>query len=98
MAKGKTVEVSLSEAKKALKGYKEIYEVIEFWVGQRGWRLLGQGHKFGLWPPDPGIRLTPPWVRVDGTPSGDVGNAARAIDNACLRMEAAITAAPRDTE
>lgn len=84
-------EVSLAAAKKALKGYKEIHGVLEYWVTEKGWRIVGQGHKFALWPPNPGFRLVPPWVRIDGTPSGDRGNSARAVQRACTAMDKLIS-------
>lgn len=76
-------EVDLAEVRRALKGKYEIYEAIAYWV-KKGWRVRGQGHKYGLYPPDPGIRMDPPtWVRVDGSPRADSCWVAKRIHREC---------------
>lgn len=87
---GSWPEVGLSEVRRAFKNKHEVYEEIAFWVA-KGWRVRAQGHKFGLYPPDPGMRLNPPFVRVDGSPSCDATWQARTLRRQCKAMEQKIT-------
>jgi hypothetical protein len=88
---GSWPEVDLQEVRRAFKGQREVYEEIVAWV-DRGWRVRGQGHKYGLYPPapDPGVRLVPPFVRVDATAKGDAAWRAKIIRRDCRAMEARI--------
>lgn len=84
---GSWPEVTLRQVRRALKGRHQVYEAIEYWV-KRGWRVRGQGHKFALYPPDPGVRLAPPnWVRVDGSPGPDAAWIAKVVHRECKNLE-----------
>jgi hypothetical protein len=90
-------EVPLKQVKAALKGRRTVYEEIEYWVSEEGWRVRGQGHLFGLYPPDPGndVRLIPPWVRVDGTAKCNPTTQARIVRRECQAMQKRIKEAQR---
>lgn len=64
-------EVPLDQVRTKYKGRHEIYEEIKYWVTEKEWRVRDQGHGFTLWPPDTGVRRTPPWVLIGGTPEGN---------------------------
>jgi hypothetical protein len=72
--------------------------VVEFWVKEKGWRVRGQGHKYGLYPPDPGVRVVPPFVSLGGTPSGSATWHAKRIGRACERLLEAIAERSLDIE
>lgn len=86
-------EVTLDEVRRAFRGKHEVYEVIRYWVSEKGWRVRSQGHRYGLYPPDPDVRVLPPYVRVDGTPRGDASWQARRIHRDCVNHEKSIKAA-----
>jgi hypothetical protein len=83
-------EVTLKEVRKSFKGRHVVYEAIAHWVNDKQWRVRGQGHKYGLYPPNPPVRVVPPWVRVDGTVSADPTWQARQVHRDCRRLEQAI--------
>lgn len=90
---GSWEEVALSEVEKSFKRRREVYEEIEYWVKTKKWRVRGQGHKYGLYPPDPGFRVMPPpppWVRVDGTSKSDSKWQAKTTRRECQKLERAI--------
>lgn len=91
-------EVSLDDVRKAFRGRHEIFEAIAFWVRERGWRVREQAHKYGLYPPDPGFRMIPPFVRIDGTAAGDAKRQARMLNRNCEQLQAAIEARKSDLE
>jgi hypothetical protein len=83
-------EVPLTEVRKAFKNRHEVYEAIAYWVTEKGWRVRGQAHKFGLYPPNPSVRVIPPWVRVDGTVRADATWQAKRVHRDCRILEKAI--------
>lgn len=88
MAMGSWPEVPLKEVRTAFKGRYEVYNAIEFWVREKEWRVRGQGHKYALYPPHPGVRLDPPtFVRVDGTPNSDATWQAKQVHRNCNMLE-----------
>lgn len=84
------LEVDLSEVRRAFVGRREVFEAVEHWVTEKNWRVRKQGHKFALWPPDPGFRLMPPFVRVDGTVKSDATWQARIVHRDCRKLENSI--------
>lgn len=95
---GSWEESSLSEVRTAYKGSKEVPATVEKWL-KKGWRVRKQGHGFGLWPPDPGIRWAPPpapFARFDHTPVGDGKSQARVLGRRCLELEKTIAELRKD--
>lgn len=89
-------EVDLKTVERAFKGRRAVYEEIAKWVA-KGWRVREQGHKFALYPPKTGVRLVPPWVRIDGTPKADPTWQARMIKNECRKLEQQIEEASKQS-
>jgi hypothetical protein len=72
---------------------------IAHWVTEKKWRVRGQGHKFALYPPDPGVRLDPPtFVQVNGTPGCDATWQAKQVHRQCGNLEKRIEALTTDEE
>ena len=80
-------EVPLDQVRTKYKGRHEIYEEIKYWVTEKEWGVRDQGHGFTLWPPDTGVRRTPPWVLIGGTPEGNPTRHAKRIRRECTAMQ-----------
>lgn len=83
-------DIDLTEVQRSFKGRRDVYDEIEYWVREKKWRVRVQGHKYALYPPDPGVRIVPPWVRVDGTAKCDAKWQAKTIRRDCRKLERAI--------
>lgn len=76
-------ESSLGEARNQLD--KEVFDVVEKLVKEKGFKLRKQGHKFGLycpWIPPPGDRAH--FISIPGT-AKNPGNAAKRVQAAAKR-------------